>query len=142
MSSIVKYMCEELDNAEVSCFMFKGEPWFKGVEVATLLGYAKPRNAVYEHVPLKFKNTFQYLRGTLRVPVLGTQTISDLDDSCISEAGRESSSVPKSGTLDPNELKTSWISEPGLYKLILKSKAKHAEVFQDWVCAEVLPQIR
>ena len=116
MSSIVKYACKALAGAEISCFMIKGEPWFKGVEVATILGYARPRDAVYEHVPLKFKNTFQFLRGT--------------------------SSVGKSPTLDPNELKTSWISEAGLYKLILKSKAKHAEVFQDWVCSEVLPSIR
>ncbi len=62
MSQIFKYACEELGGAEISCFIIKGEPWFKGVEVATVLGYAKPRNAVYEHVPLKFKNTCQYLR--------------------------------------------------------------------------------
>jgi hypothetical protein len=96
--------------------MLHGEPWFKGVEVATVLGYARPRDAVYDHIPLKFKNTFQYLRGMV--------------------------GVGKTPTLDANELKTSWISEAGLYKLVLKSKAKNAEVFQDWVCAEVLPQIR
>jgi hypothetical protein len=37
---------------------------------------------------------------------------------------------------------TSWINEAGLYKLILKSTLKSAEVFQDWVCMEVLPSIR
>ncbi len=41
-----------------------------------------------------------------------------------------------------SDLNVSWISEVGLCKLILKSKAKHAEVFQDWVCEEVLPCIR
>ena len=46
MSQIVKYACEALDNAEISCFIVKGDPWFKGIEVATVLGYAKPRNAV------------------------------------------------------------------------------------------------
>ena len=29
-----------------------------------------------------------------------------------------------------------------MYKLVLKSKAKNAEAFSDWVCAEVLPKIR
>ena len=116
MSSIVKYACEELAGVEISCFIVKGEPWFKGIEVATVLGYARPRTAVYEQVPLKFKNTFQFLRA-----MVGVREIR---------------------TLDANELKTSWISEAGLYKLVLKSKAKHAEVFQDWVCAEVLPSIR
>ena len=43
---------------------------------------------------------------------------------------------------DANELKASWISEAGLYKLVLKAKVKSAEVFQDWVCDEVLPSIR
>ena len=56
MTQIVKYACEELSGVEISCIMIKGEPWFNGAEVATLLGYKKPRGAVYDHVPLKFKN--------------------------------------------------------------------------------------
>jgi hypothetical protein len=36
----------------------------------------------------------------------------------------------------------SWINEAGLYKLVLKSTLKSAEVFQEWVCMEVLPSIR
>ena len=35
-----------------------------------------------------------------------------------------------------------YINEPGLYKLIFRSKAKHAEVVTDWVCSEGLPSIR
>ena len=34
MSQSVKYTCEELGGAEISCFMFNGEPYFKGVEAA------------------------------------------------------------------------------------------------------------
>jgi hypothetical protein len=45
-------------------------------------------------------------------------------------------------TLDANDLNTSWINEAGLYKLILKSSLKSAEIFQDWVCSEVIPSIR
>jgi prophage antirepressor-like protein len=37
---------------------------------------------------------------------------------------------------------TAIISEPGLYRLILTSRKPEAEPFQDWVCQEVLPQIR
>jgi hypothetical protein len=44
--------------------------------------------------------------------------------------------------MEGSELRTRWVSEAGLYRLALKSKAKHAEVFQDWVCEEVLPSIR
>ena len=32
-----------------------------------------------------------------------------------------------------------YINEPGLYKRIFRSKAKHAEEFTDWVCSEALP---
>ena len=34
------------------------------------------------------------------------------------------------------------ISETGLYKLVLKSRKKEAEIFQDWICEEVIPSIR
>ena len=116
MSSIVKYSCEELDGVEISCIVVKGEPWFHGAESATWLGYAKPRGAIYDHVPLKFKNKLSFLL--------------------------KCSKVPTSRTLDVSELNGAWISEAGLYKLILKPKAKHAEIFKDWVCSEVLPSIR
>jgi len=116
MNQIVKYMCEELDNAEISCLTVNGEPWFKGIEIAMLLGYKCPKKALFDHIPLKFKNKMSFLV--------------------------RASKVTKTVTLDVNELNAPWISEAGLYKLILKSKAKNAEVFQDWVCAEVLPQIR
>ena len=35
-----------------------------------------------------------------------------------------------------------FLTEMGLYKLILKSRKPEAEKFQDWVCNEVLPSIR
>ena len=34
------------------------------------------------------------------------------------------------------------INEPGIFSLIFKSKQEIAEIFQDWVFEEVLPQIR
>jgi prophage antirepressor-like protein len=61
MSPIVKYACEELGGAEISCMMVKGEPWFCGAEVATVLGYKVPKKAVFDHVPLKFKSKFSFL---------------------------------------------------------------------------------
>ena len=35
-----------------------------------------------------------------------------------------------------------YLTEPQLYKLIMRSHAKNAEPLQDWVCYEVLPTIR
>ena len=37
---------------------------------------------------------------------------------------------------------TIFISEPGLYRLIMRSNLPAAEKFMDWVCEEVLPSIR
>ena len=116
MNQIVKYVCEELSGVEISCIMISGEPWFKGHEVAKVLGYKYASDAVKDHVPLKFKNKLTYL---LKASKLG-----------------------KTPNLEVSELNAPWICEAGLYKLVLKSKAKHAEIFQDWVCSEVLPSIR
>ena len=37
---------------------------------------------------------------------------------------------------------TAIVSEPGLYRLVFKSRKKEAESFKRWVCHEVLPSIR
>ena len=57
MSQIVKYACEELGGAEVTCVTVDGEQWFKGSEVATVLGYKKPSSAICTHVSVKVKLT-------------------------------------------------------------------------------------
>ena len=115
MDSIVKYACEELDGAEISCLMVGGDPWFCGVEVARALGYKDPNNTVYK-MDAKYKCRFSFLLSRSGIAVQAMR--------------------------DANDLKASWINEAGLYKLVLKSKLKSAEVFQDWVCMEVLPAIR
>jgi prophage antirepressor-like protein len=45
-------------------------------------------------------------------------------------------------TEDPNVTQISLISEPGMYKLVFKSRKPEAEKFSDWVVTEVLPSIR
>ena len=115
MSQIAKYTCDELAGAEISCVVIKGDPWFKGIEVATVLGYAKPRKAVYDHVPLKFKNTFQYMLKASKVRPGQISDVTDLNSSSLkSESSRRASSVGKTPTLDVSELNSSWISEAGL----------------------------
>ena len=100
----------------MQCFCVVGDPWFKGNDVATILGYSRPRNAVKDHVPDQFKNTLE----NLTLASGSTETV-----------------LP-----DRNDKISIFISEAGMYKLVFKSKAKHAEVFTDWVCSEVLPSIR
>ena len=45
-------------------------------------------------------------------------------------------------TDDPNITQISLISEPGMYKLVFKSRKPEAEKFSDWVVSEILPTIR
>lgn len=40
------------------------------------------------------------------------------------------------------EQNAKFLTEAQMYKLIMRSNAKNAEAFQDWVCNEVLPSIR
>ena len=44
--------------------------------------------------------------------------------------------------LKGNQKNTIYINEPGLYQLIMKSKLKEAEKFQDWITDDLLPKIR
>ena len=50
MDSIVKYACEALAGVVVNCIMDGDVPWFKGVDVATALKYARTDKAIRDHV--------------------------------------------------------------------------------------------
>ena len=52
--------------------------------------------------------------------------------------------VAKRDTIDSMQRKqeTTFINEPNLYRLIIKSRKPEAEPFEAWVFEEVLPQIR
>ena len=50
-------------------------------------------------------------------------------------------SIPLTDKLGRGQLAT-FISEQNLYRLVMRSDKPQAEPFQDWVCGEVLPQIR
>ena len=50
MSQIVKYACEALAGASVSCIIENGEPWFKAKDAATVLKYKDADQAIRMHV--------------------------------------------------------------------------------------------
>ena len=91
----------------------KGQIWFKGNDVATALQYQHPAVIIHKHVDIEYKKSGAQLRG-----------------------------VSKTETLSNNDLKTFWISEPGLYKLIFSSHMAEAKAFTKWVVEEVIPSIR
>ena len=100
-----------------------GNPWFKGRDVATSLGYKNPTKALREHVTSKHKAAFQDL----------------LQKGSLNNQGPLGQYQGPLSNQQPHEL---YINEPGLYSLIFRSKLPKAEAFTDWVTEEVLPAIR
>jgi len=104
------------DNKNVTILTIDNVCWFKGKDVASVLGYVNTKDTIKNHVRDKHKMLF----GDLKLKLDGV-----------------ANHVPTK-KLDS----TVYISEPGLYSLILRSKLKGAENFQDWVTEVVLPSIR
>ena len=107
---------ENSDFGTIRTCLIEGEPWFVGNDVASILGYKEPKNAVKAHVPEKDKSVVQ---------------LSDI------QVGNE--------TILPDHMKgvkITIINESGLYRLILRSNMPNAEKFSDWVTSDVIPSIR
>ena len=90
-----------------------GEPWFRGTEAAMALGYMNPQRAIRDHVDVEDRGILENFKVTETVTLL---------------RGNEGAAV--------------YISESGLYSLIMRSKLPYAKAFQRWVLKEVLPSIR
>ena len=86
--------------------------WFKGRDVATILGYVNTEKAVRTHVGVEDK---QKLSDFTARPFWSPHNIQQ---------------------------HTIFINESGLYSLILRSKLEAAKQFKRWVTSEVLPSIR
>ena len=86
--------------------------WFKGFDIASILGYAKPTNAIIAHVDLEDKQKMGSLSNN---PDLG---------------------------FEKNEKNQVMINESGMYSLILRSKLESAKAFKRWITSDVLPTIR
>ena len=114
------------NNKKVHYIIIQGHPWFKGNDIASILGYTRPRKAIMDHVPDKYKNTLQDLIADAR----GSPTAVLPDDNPIVHVSNH------------NDKFSVFINEPGIYRLIFSSKAPLADSFTDWVVSEVLPSIR
>lgn len=94
------------------------KPWFCGKDVCKILGYRNPNDALTRHVQEKHKGKLQDFRVRDSRTLLHQQNVSHYDLSSI------------------------YISEPGLYSLVMRSKVPFAQKFQDLVYEEILPSIR
>ena len=97
---------------EIRAVEIDGEPWVVAKDVASILGYRNPQEAVREHV--------------------------DPEDVKMGERNATPSIVDSLG----REQFPSFINESGIYSLIFGSRLESAKKFKHWVTSEVLPQIR
>ena len=121
-----KYAIKEM-NIELTSFLDnKQNVCFRGKDIAEILGYSKPRNAIERHVSKNHK-MIQLCWG----PETGSQqntSIVDVDVSPLFNNTREKWCT--------------FIDEAGFYELIFSSKLESAKRFRDWAFTTVLPSIR
>ncbi|AAM95045.1 BRO-B [Mamestra configurata nucleopolyhedrovirus B] len=106
-----------LTQMEMDKFMYAGHG------VAESLSYKKPRNAILTHVKPEWRKTWAEIKEALNQGPLTTS----------------SNETPVPANWQPN---TVFISEAGVWALIMRSKLPAAEEFQRWLFEEVLPELR
>ena len=109
------------EATELPVIKYEDEIWFKAVVVATILKYTNQRKAIRDHVDPEDK-----------------RKLSEL----MSKSKRNDSFRLKKDPLKGNEGNSLYLSESGLYSLVLRSKLESAKEFKRWVTSKVLPSIR
>ena len=105
---------------QVRTIEINNEPYFVGKDVADILGYKNPNEAIQDHVDKEDK-FIRSARGREMLKLFSS--VKDMQK----ELGRQDN----------------WfINESGLYALVFGSKLPTAKKFKHWVTSEVLPTIR
>ena len=123
MSLMLQSRLFSSDAFSVDVLDCQGKLFFRAADVTRGLGYGNSSQAVKKNVRAKY---------------VVTRDALDRIQQGIS-AGDRGVSLLETPLVDDSSL---YISEPGLYELTLKSRKPEAEVFQEWVVEEVLPQLR
>ena len=107
--------------------------WFKGKDVAVILGYRDTDQAIRKNVSTENKIT-QFIQPKCS-PVSKTGKQNDTKVKCppVSKTGQKNDTRGKYCTM---------INEPGFYELVFRSKLEFAKKFRQWVFTTVLPSIR
>ena len=119
-NQVVTQIFNNPEFGQVRTVVIDDEPWFVGKDVAGILGYKNPNEAIHDHVDSEDK----FLR---------------------SERGREMLKLFSSVKEMQDELgrQDNWfINESGVYSLVFGSKLESAKKFKHWITSEVLPAIR
>ena len=101
-------------GVEITSFIDKQQViWFKGKDVAEILGYSKTRDALSKHVDNEDKKQI-----------------------CCRPQNVDANNSDVRGKY------FTYINESGFYSLVLSSKLESAKKFKRWITSEVLPSIR
>ena len=107
--------------------------WFRGKDVATILGYGDTDKAIRRHVSIENKMT-QFIQPKCSpAKTAGQQNNNKVKCSPAKTAGQQNDIRGKYCT---------FINEPGFYELVFGSKLETAKKFRQWVFNTVLPSIR
>lgn len=107
---------ENAEFGKVRTMVVDNEPYFLGKEIAEILGYEKPTNAIATHVDYEDKKRLNFKAGT-EMGLTNLWENNDFADKTL-------------------------INESGVYCLIMRSCLPQAKKFKRWVTSEVLPSIR
>ena len=117
-------------GVELKSFIDKQQNvWFKGKDVAVILGYRDTDQAIRKNVSTENKIT-QFIQPKC---------------SPVSKTGQQNKCSPVSKTGQQNDTRGKYctlINEPGFYELVFGSKLEFAKKFRQWVFTTVLPSIR
>ena len=121
--------------------------WFRGKDVAEILGYSKARNAIEKHVSIENKMTQFIQLKCSPVETTGQQNVVKRGGP---ETGRQQNNTKvkccpcesRGQQIDTRGKYCIFINEPGFYELVFGSKLEFAKKFRQWVFNTVLPSIR
>ena len=112
--------------------------WFRGKDVAEILGYSNTKKAVLTHVDIEDKKQlFTYHTSGPKMGPVGSNTSGPK----MGPVGSNTSG-PKMGPVASSGSMCTYINESGFYSLVLSSKLETAKKFKRWITSEVLPSIR
>jgi len=125
-TNVVNFNVEGAKKTSVKVVGTFEDPWFCGRDVCEILEYKDIKDALHKHVQQKSKKSLKELSEEVGGVLPPTSVLGTINFQNISY----------------NDGKAVYINEPGLYALILRSKAPLAIQFQDFICGVVLPSIR
>lgn len=133
-----------LGEAHFDCWIYitrnlsgNEEFWFKGRDIANYLEYKNPNDALIKSVLPIWRKNWTALKSIVHTTLVQTTQILSQITRVDNVAETKADDVPSNW--HPH---TIFISEPGLYALVTRSKKPEAVKFTRWIYEEVLPSLR